>query len=97
LVLKTVDLVFEKLHQYRRVRLRLQHVRLPIKRAVLRVRQYARERPVRVEHPRWAIPTVHDERWYGDGHPPAGRQRLASLVVFDLIEVCTQHLRSPQI
>src|SRR5437660_142918 len=46
LVLKSVDLIFEKLHQHRRVRLRLQHVRLPSERAVLRVRQYARERSV---------------------------------------------------
>src|SRR5260370_1769069 len=81
LVLKSVDLIFEKLHQHWRVRLRLQHVRLPFERAVLRVRQYARERLVRVEHPRRAIPTVHDECRYRDGRPPAGPLRLAPLVV----------------
>jgi hypothetical protein len=81
LVLKSFDLIFEKLHQYRRVRLRLQHVRLPFERTVLRVRQYTCERPVRVEHPRRAISPVHDERRYRGGRPPAGRQRLASLVL----------------
>jgi len=35
---QSVDLIFEELHQHRRVRLRLQHVRLPFERAVLRVR-----------------------------------------------------------
>ncbi len=70
-----------KLHQRRSVRLRLHHVRLPFERAVLRVRQDVRERPIRVAHPCRAFPTVHDERRYCDRRPPVGRQRLASLIV----------------
>ena len=48
-------------HCYGRVRLRLQHMRLPFEHLVPRVRQYVRERPVPVTHPRRASPTVPDE------------------------------------
>ncbi len=38
-----IDVIFEKLHQHRRVRLRLQHMRLPFECALLRGRQNGRE------------------------------------------------------